>query len=163
MHSVTASLKSNDMKELLNIKGDKTKMVIWSAVGIIVLVFLIYCIVKFTRLGKTVSEKINSAQNEKILANEIDFDSVTNTKAQRETLIAKLKTAFGRYGWGTDEETVYEVFEALDTRSDVLALYKEFGTHEGHTLTEWLNKELSYPERQHVQEILNAKGITFEI
>ena len=147
----------------MNIKGDKTKIVVWSAVGIVVLVLLIYLLVKFTKVGKTISEKINAAQNEKMLANEIDLEEVTNTKAQRETLIAKLKTAFGTYGWATDEDAVYEVFEALDSRSDVLSLYKEFGTHEGHTLSEWLSKELSFSERQHIQEILNAKGITFEI
>ena len=148
---------------LMNIKGDKTKIAVWSAIGIVVLVLLIYLLVKFTKVGKTISEKITAAQNEKIFANEIDLDEVTNTKAQRETLIAKLKTAFGLYGWGTDEDSVYEVFEALDTRSDVLSLYKEFGIYEGHSLTEWINKELSLEERQHVQEILNSKGITYQI
>lgn len=152
-----------ELELLKNLKGDKVKMIMWSTIGVLVLAFIVYLIVKFTQIGKTINEKINNAQNQKILANEIDANKITNTKAQRETLIAKLKAAFGLWGWGTDEKTVYEVFEALDTRSDALTLYKEFGTYKGHTLTEWLNKELSYSERQHIQEILNAKGISFEI
>ncbi len=79
-----------------------------------------------------------------------------------QSLISKLKAAFGRWGWGTDEEAIYEVFETVNSRSDILSLIKEFGVVDGHTLTEWLNNELNASERQHLQEIIAAKGINYQ-
>lgn len=142
-------------------KLDKEKLIkygIYAVIAIIVIVILFAIIKKFS---KTVNNKLTEKQQEYINSLEIDETEISIPGAQMNSLIAKLKQAFGKYGYATDEEMVYQVFETLNNRSELLQLISQFGVYEGHTLGEWMNKELSKTELTHIQEILALKGIVY--
>ena len=142
-------------------KLDKEKLIkygIYAVIAIIVIVIVFAIIKKFS---KTVNNKLTEQQQEYINSLEIDETEISIPGAQMNSLIAKLKQAFGKYGYATDEEMVYQVFETLNNRSELLQLISQFGVYEGHTLGEWMNKELSKTELTHIQEILALKGIVY--
>lgn len=142
-------------------KLDKEKLIkygIYAVIAIIVIVIVFAIIKKFS---KTVNNKLTEKQQEYINSLEIDETEITIPGAQMNSLIAKLKQAFGKYGYGTDEEMIYQVFEALNNRSELLQLISQFGVYQGHTLGEWMNKELNKKELTHIQEILALKGIVY--
>lgn len=130
----------------------------YAIVGIVVLVAVIL-LVKY--LKKTLGNKLTEAQLEHISQLEIDDKEVGLPATEIQNLVAKLKTAFGKYGWGTDEDSVYDVFKSINTRSELLTLIKEFGVYEDHTLGEWMTKELNNSELEHVTKILSSKGIVY--
>lgn len=140
---------------------DKKKLITYATyigIGIIVLV-LVFVVGKYIK--SKVSGAFSQAQQDYVNSLEITNSEVHLSDAQLQALVAKLKTAFGKWGWGTDEEMVYSVFETLSTRSDLLALVKKFGVVDGHTLNEWMNKELSTSELEHIQSLLTSKGIVY--
>lgn len=130
----------------------------YAILGIIVLVVIIF-VVKY--LKKTLNNKLTEVQLEHINQLEIDETQVGLPETEIQNLVAKLKTAFGNYGWGTDEDAVYDVFEHINTRSELLKLISKFGVYEDHTLPEWMTKELNNSELEHVTEILSSKGIVY--
>ena len=128
------------------------------AVIIIIAIIIIYKVSK-----KFLVNEITAAQQEHINSLEIDQSQVTLPQTEMSNLVAKLRVAFGKWGYATDEDMVYNVFESLSNRNDYLALVNAFGVYQGHTLNEWLNKEMSSSEMAHIQEILSSKGITMII
>jgi len=83
-----------------------------------------------------------------------------------DTLEEATDTAF------TDEDSIYTVFNALQNNADLLQLIKaygqryhfEFGIPLGnYTLSQVLVAVLSQSERDQIQSILNAKGITITL
>ena len=131
-------------------------------IGGIVVVSIIVIVLLWNWLKAKLGDTMTEAQLNEVNKLEITPTDVTVTGSQMQSLISKLKAAFGRWGWGTDEDAIYEVFETVNSRSDILTLIKEFGVVDGHTLTEWLNNELDASERQHLQEIIAAKGINYQ-
>ena len=131
---------------------------IWAAIALVAVVAVI---IIYNKTKSKIQDKVTEKQLDKLTELEIDEEDVTIMPTTINNLVAKLKTAFGAWGYATDEDAIYEVFEEMDTRSDVLKLVNTFGVHKGHTLNEWMNKELSYSELEHVQEILQAKGIVY--
>jgi hypothetical protein len=130
----------------------------WALAGLLAVIIIVIIV---TKSKKSIINKLTEKQQEHINSLEIVEKDLTVPNTELNNLVSKLKTAFGTYGWGTDEESVYEVFEALSSRSDVLALINTFGVYNDHTLPEWMNKELNNEELAHVQEILSAKGIVY--
>ena len=130
----------------------------WALAGLLAVIIIVIIV---TKSKKSIINKLTEKQQEHINSLEIVEQDLTVPNTELNNLVSKLKTAFGTYGWGTDEESVYEVFEALSSRSDVLALINTFGVYNDHTLPEWMNKELNNEELAHVQEILSAKGIVY--
>ena len=128
------------------------------AVIIIIAIIVIYKVSK-----KFLVNEITAAQQEHINSLEIDQSQVTLPQTEISNLVAKLRVAFGKWGYATDEDMVYDVFESLSNRNDYLALVNAFGVYQDHTLKEWLNKEMSSSEMAHIQEILSSKGITMII
>ena len=131
---------------------------IWAAIALII---TIIAIVIINKTKTKIQNKLTKKQQEQINNLEIDETDLTVAPTIVQNLVAKLKAAFGKYGYATDEEAIYLVFEQLETRSDLLNLINAFGVYNGHTLSEWMNKELNTKELAHVQEILSAKGIVY--
>lgn len=127
----------------------------------IVVIIVIAAIAIYKISKKFLVNELNQAQQEHINSLEIIQNEVSIPNAEMSNLVAKLKAAFGNWGWGTDEDAVYDVFESVNSRSDVLALVNAFGVYDDHTLNEWMNKELNSEELAHVQEILASKGIVY--
>ena len=142
---------------------DYNKLIKYGSYVLIALLVVIVAVAIYKTAKKFLGNELTAAQQEHINALEIDSNEISVPKTEMNNLVSKLKAAFGKYGYATDEDAVYEVFEALNSRSDVLSLVSAFGVHEGHTLSEWIAKELNASERKHVQEILSSKGITYTI
>jgi hypothetical protein len=76
---------------------------------------------------------------------------------------------------GTDEDSIFFVFNQLQNNADFLKLKQAFGTrqysggalpvwfNEDLTLEGWLTQELDSDERQQLNSILASKGITYRI
>lgn len=140
---------------------DKKQLIKYGVIALIVIVILVVLIVLIKKFGKNISNKLTEQQQERLNQYEIEEKELSVSPTEIQNLVTKLHTAFGMYGAATDEDAVYDVFETLETRSDVLALVNAFGVHKNHTLNEWMNKELSLQELDHVQQILSAKGIVY--
>ena len=149
------------MEELMQLAGGKKQLIKYGAILLIIIAVIITAIILWKKFKTNIQDELTEKQLEHINSLEIDDTNISIPTTEMNNLVAKLKTAFGNYGWGTDEEIVYDVFEAINNRDELLALISAFGVHKSHTLTEWMNKELSYEELQHVQEILSAKGIVY--
>lgn len=149
------------MENFIKAIGGKQQLIkyaIYTLIGILVIV-LVVVILKKT--SKTFANAMTQKQQEYINSLEIDENQVGLPTTQINTLVAKLKTAFGIWGAATDEDAVYDVFETINTRSELLKIISVFGVHKDHTLNEWMTKELNQKELQHVQEILESKGIVY--
>lgn len=75
----------------------------------------------------------------------------------------QLYNAFRPYmfGWGTDEDAIFNVFNQMNNTADVLQLIKTFGTKDGKTLDVWIRSELSHSEIRKLNSILSGKGISY--
>ena len=149
------------MENFIKAIGGKQQLIkyaIYTLIGILVIV-LVVVILKKT--SKTFANAMTQKQQEYINSLEIDENQVGLPTTQINTLVAKLKTAFGMWGAATDEDAVYDVFETINTRSELLKIISVFGVHKNHTLNEWMTKELNQKELEHVQEILESKGIVY--
>lgn len=140
---------------------DINKLKTYGVYAAVILIVIIACILLYKVAQKFLKNELTKAQQDHITKLEINEEEISIPNTEMQNLVAKLKTAFGKYGYATDEDAVYEVFEALNNRSEVLALIKEFGVYEDHTLSEWMNKELNQSELEHVQNILASKGIVY--
>lgn len=149
------------MEELIKAAGGKQQLIKYAVYAVLAILVIVIVIVILKKTSKTFVNAMTEKQQEYINSLEIDETEIQLPTAQINTLVSKLKQAFGKYGWGTDEEMVYEVFETINNRSELLKLISEFGVYEDHTLNEWMNKELNNEELAHVQEILEIKGIVY--
>ena len=145
-----------------NINNDQKTLIKYGVYLLIAIAIIITIWVVWKKFGKKINNKLTEKQQEYINSLEIDESEITLPQAQVNSLVAKLKQAFGNYGWGTDEEMVYDVFETINNRSELLQLISLFGVYKDHTLGEWMNKELNNDELTHVQEILALKGIVYQ-
>ncbi len=126
---------------------------------IIVVIAIAVIFFVYTKIKGTVSSAMTEKKQEFINSLEISDSQLTHTEAQVMNFVSKLKTAM--QGAGTNENAIYEVFEQMQTRDDVLYLISKFGTVGGETLPEWIVSELSAKERQHLNNILEAQGIVY--
>lgn len=149
------------MEELIKAAGGKKQLIKYAVYAVLAILVIVVVIVILKKTNKGFVNAMTQKQQEYINSLEIDETEIQLPTAQINTLISKLKQAFGNYGWATDEEMVYEVFETINNRSELLKLISEFGVYENHTLNEWMNKELNHEELAHVQEILQMKGIVY--
>jgi hypothetical protein len=94
----------------------------------------------------------------------------TYTNTQYESFCQALINA--AWGMGTDENGIYQVFEAMNNKADVLKLIVKFGIREWDdpsipfqylqgTVSTLINGELNGSEKDKLNHILSAKGIDF--
>lgn len=135
---------------------------IYGAAAILVVVIIV--VIVFLIKKKKLKNLIVDTQRNQELINEanitINTDDITLTQDQFSTYAAKLYKAMK--GWGTNEQAVYNVFEDMDTRSDVQQLIKTFGTKDKMTLKEWLYDEFNEGDIEHINAILASKSINFK-
>lgn len=141
-------------------QGGKKKMIIGIAVAILVLVIAIVIVFKYKDIKNLIMDK---AANQKLVdeANTtIKVEDISITQDQFHTYAQKLYKAMK--GAGTDEKAIYEVFEAMNSRSDVQQLIKTFGVKDGENLAEWLYDDLSAGDIEHINAILATKSINYQ-
>ena len=141
-------------------KGEKKKMIIGIAAAILVLVIAIVIIFKYKDIKNLILDK---SANQKLVdeANTtIKVEDISITQDQFHTYAQKLYKAMK--GAGTDEKAIYEVFKAMNSRSDVQQLIKTFGVKDGENLAEWLYDDLSAGDIEHINAILATKSINYQ-
>lgn len=65
-------------------------------------------------------------------------------------------------GVGTDEETIFTIFNKMKTLEDVLQLISSFGVKNEQTLTQWIVDDLGTNERGTINSILSSKSINYQ-
>lgn len=141
-------------------QGGKKKMIIGIAVAILVLVIAIVIVFKYKDIKNLIIDK---TANQKLVdeANTtIKVEDISITQDQFHTYAQKLYKAMK--GAGTDEKAIYEVFEAMNSRSDVQQLIKTFGVKDGENLAEWLYDDLGAGDIEHINAILATKSINYQ-
>lgn len=127
----------------------------------LVAIIVIWGVVKFSGLG----DKINDKLAERKLGTTLDAEIskagiVTMSPAEAQNAADKLYQAMK--GPGTDEDAIYEVFNNIDSLSNLLYLIKIFGVRNSLTLNEWLTSELNAKERTKLNSIIARNNIGFK-
>lgn len=143
-----------DKKELINL----AIKLLGGLLVVCLIIIVVYWIVNRTK-NVTTNIKLAAEANA-----EIDTSKLTMTTTQVNNVVSKLKTAFysGLFGATEDEDAIYKAYEMLGSRSDVLAVEKEFGVYKDKTLKEHIYKLLDEDEIAHINEILSAKNINYQ-
>ena len=139
---------------------NKQKVIMISVIAAIVIAVAIFLIVKLKGGVKSI---VNDDKNNKLIDEinkEQNTDDITLTQLQFNAYASSLKKAL--QGLGTDEKKIYNVFQQMNTRSDVLQLIKTFGVVDGENLNEWLNDDLNAKEIDKINQILAEKGINYK-
>jgi hypothetical protein len=127
------------------------------AIGVIILLIIVYLV--YNNLTK-------NSKRDDTLNNDIDENKLTYLKSQYLVFADTIETAIA--GYGTDEQTIYNVFSQLENDNDVLELIQAFGKrwiinglslYYDASLPELLSYELTNEERSKLNQILSNKGI----
>lgn len=149
-----------DIEMLAFLQGNKKKTALIAAIAIVIVVVVILVAVKFKEIkGLIVDHNANQKLVDE-LNKEIKADDITHTQLQFQAYVSKLLNAMN--GWGTDEKKIYDVFNEMNTRSDVLQLIKTFGVQKDQNLNEWIADDCSASEISHINEILASKNINYQ-
>lgn len=127
---------------------------------IIVVVWIFWGKIKtlFSNLGNKVQQ--NAELNDYINQTGETF---TLSESEIRNLANKLEQAFygNVFGWGTDENAVYEVFNRINNGADLRKLISVYGTRHDMTLNQAIVDELGRSELNKVNTILSNKGIDY--
>lgn len=90
------------------------------------------------------------------------------TETQYQSMATQLYTAmdsswYNPFSYGTDEETIEDVFGRLKNDMDFMRLQSAFGIKDGYGLIEWLDGDLSADEKQRINTMMSSKDITKQI
>ena len=100
------------------------------------------------------ANKYLKTTNKEIIKSQLSFQD-TDYSNMANALLGAMK------GLGTDEDTIYSVFNRMETESDVRKLVASFGLQNGKTLQQWLLSELSKTEQAKLNALLETKGINY--
>ncbi len=149
------------MKNLLSRIDFGRKGVKYAVAGVCAVIAIIVAIVLFRKL---VTGKLHDAAVNKKLATQLDeeisTDNITISQQQFNGYASTLYDAMK--GFGTKEDRIYEVFEKMNTRSDVLQLIKTFGVKDSMTLIDWMMDDLSVKEINKINQILVSRQIDYK-
>ena len=149
-----------DLEIIKSIQNNKGKAAIWIALGILLVIVGVYLFQKFKGLSGLITDKANEAKLIEEANKNMIGDDVTLTQEEFGNLAKRLYRAMK--GNGTDEDAIWDVYNRMSTRSDVLQLNKTFGIMEDETLSEWLYDDLDADEILHLNQILANKGINYQ-
>ena len=143
---------------ILNISGTARKYLIIGICVVVAMIIIAIIFKKFfvTKLHDAVANKNLAAQ----LDEEITTENITISQQQFNGYASTLYSAMK--GVGTNETRIYEVFEKMNTRSDVLQLIKTFGVKDSMTLNEWFMDDLSAKEINKINQILVSRQIDYK-
>lgn len=134
-------------------------------IGSFILVAIILLVIFWSRIKKAWNDLRSSrAASSTLKEHENETGETTSlTNASYYQYANQLYNAFRPhiFGWGTDEDAVYNVFNNMNNTADVLRLVQEFGVKGGMDLQSYMRSELSAKELQKVNGILSSKGITY--
>lgn len=134
---------------------NKNQLITIGIVTVLLIVSVIIIAVKWNNLKDWVKQRKES----KLLDKEIVSSDVTISDSQITTYANKLHEAMK--GAGTNEKAIRAVFEAINSKSDLLSICKKFRELYGENLADWLNDDLSQSDINKINQILSEKGIDY--
>ena len=134
---------------------NKNQLITIGIVTVLLIVSVIIIAVKWNNLKDWVKQRKES----KLLDKEIVSSDVTMSDSQITTYANKLHKAMK--GAGTNEKAIFAVFEAINSKSDLLSICKKFRELYGENLADWLNDDLSQSDINKINQILSEKGIDY--
>jgi hypothetical protein len=131
-----------------------------ATLGIILIVTILIIWIISKLFSSKIAELKAKSQAKKMLEEEISAGGGLFYSESEYTQFAnKLYRAMN--GIGTDEKSIYEVFEAMRSKADVLKLIQVFGVRDSETLEEWMAGDLSSGEIRKINLILSKNGINY--
>lgn len=152
--------------------------------GLLIVGFTAYTIYKNAQKKKGLQQANKLSQDATKEVIELSKQGVVPSYGQSQYESFVLKLVLAMDGCGTDEESVYRVFEAMKNKADVLSLIKTFGVRFyqpcaasspisytkwlydnesfGGGLSTWLSYDLTGSEIQKINAILSKKTIDFK-
>ena len=144
-----------ELADKLLSKVDFQKIANIAKISIAVVVVVIFVWWLQRRIGGVIrNRRLVNASNA-----EIDPRQITLTNAQFNVLASKIYTAVR--GWTTQQRAVFEAFEQLNTRSDVLQLQVVFGVRNNRTMAQWIQRALTRRQVNHLNQIIASRNIDF--
>jgi hypothetical protein len=152
--------------------------------GITVVGYAIYSFIRKQKLARDVksANKISQEANQEIKVLQSYGIRPSYTSTQYESFALKLAESMN--GCGTNENSIYSVFEAMKNKADVLTLISTFGVKFyspcagsqpisyakyllddksfGGNLSTWLQYDLTSGEIKQINNILSSKNIDFK-
>lgn len=129
---------------------------------IIVAVAIILLIIISRRAMAYLSAKNSIIKDQgAVQAHQSAGETASFTTSQYKAMADKLYWAMK--GWGTDEDAVFEVINALKNNVDFLKIRSEFGIRDGYDMKEWFYGDFSSSDIQKINNLLYTKGITYTI
>ncbi len=128
---------------------------------LIVVIIIVYFVFR-NKIKGLFSNLQNKVENNQALNEEIKAtgESTTYTESAYKTYAQRLYNAMK--GIGTDEATIYAVFNEMRNTADVLKLVAVYGIRDNETLSQWLHGDLSSREIKKLNQILTSKGINYQ-
>lgn len=125
-------------------------------IGVIILTMVVWKLkIKFSAWKKA-SE--NKAEQDQLEATGMKLSYNPNAYVG---FASKLEKAIA--GWGTDEDSILEVFEQINNDLDFLELDSAFGSRDSENMYEWLEGDLSQYYIDKINNMLNSNGVTKRI
>ena len=132
------------------------------SLAIVIVVFVVLFFIFRGQIKNLIHKATNDIENNRALNEEIK-NTGTNpsfTDTQFRTYATRLYNAME--GLGTDEATVFAVFNDMRNTADVLKLIHIFGMKDNEDLTQWLRGDLSSGDIKKLNSILSSKGIAYQ-
>lgn len=152
--------------------------------GLIIVGFAAYTIYKNSQKKKGLKQANKLGQDASKEVVELRKQGITPSYGQSQYESFCLKLVLSMDGCGSDEQSIYNVFEAMKNKADVLTLIKTFGVRFyqpcaasspisytkwlydnesfGGGLSTWLSYDLTDGEIQKINSILSKKSIDFK-
>ena len=132
------------------------------SLAILIAVFVILFFIFKGQIKNLIHNVANNVENNRALDEEIKNTgtSPSFSDTQFKTYATRLYNAMK--GAGTDEATVFAVFNDMQNTADVLKLISIYGMKDNEDLTQWLRGDLSSGEIKKLNSILSGKGIAYQ-
>lgn len=153
--------KSNLDKLIDNPKKVLIIVIILVIIGVVIWIM-------WGRISRLFAQLTGKIQDNAELNNHINQtgETLSFTDTEYRNMANKLEEAFyggWLFGAGTDEDAVFDVFNRLNNKADLLKLIAVYGTDKNdRTLNQALQSELTSSELAHVNNILTNKGIYYQ-
>lgn len=123
--------------------------------GIIALAVVIIIV----RYSSTLIKKLGGSIDKSAQTLALESQGMTQSFSKSEYASFADQIEVAIYGFGTDEDTIYNVFNQMNNDLDIVQLEKAFGVRDGQSLASWLTGDLSSDEIDTINGILLNAGI----
>lgn len=150
-------MKAETFKQTTEVLGNPKIMI---SIGIIVLIVGIIIAI----FWKKIKNAIDDAKQKRDYEQKVDeIENFTQKKpsypdSYYATFADQLYAAMD--GWGTDEESIYNVMYKIKNDVDYMKLVEAFGVRDSESLSEWISGDCNTKEINEINSILKNNGVS---